>query len=73
MNNELRKRLFEGVKEEIVNSITLYDGDMVVSVLEQTDGVDDDNWNECGDIAEKILYQLADKVKKFLEQIKNNA
>lgn len=73
MNDELRKRLFEGVKEEIVNSITLYDGDMVVSVLEQTDGVDDDNWNECGDIAEKMLYQLADKVKKFLEQIKNNA
>ena len=73
MNNELRKRLFEGVKEEIVNSITLCAGDMVVSVLEQTKGVDDDNWDECGDTAESMLFQLADEIKKFLEQIENNA
>ena len=70
MNDEMKKCLFEGVKKEIIKSITLYDGDMIVSVLEQTDGVDDDNWDECGNFAEILLFQLADEIKELLEQIK---
>jgi hypothetical protein len=70
MNDEMKKCLFEGVKKEIINNITLYDGDMVVSVLEQTYGVDDDNWDECGNFAEILLLQLADEIKELLEQLK---
>lgn len=72
MNDELRKRLFEGIKEVIIDTLSDYD-DLVINILEQTDGVDDDNWYECGHTVNIMLHQLTDKIKELLEQIKNNA
>jgi len=69
MNDETKKELLEELKKEIVKNINLYAGDMVVSVLEQNYEIDDDNWEEYGDITYDMLINLKDKIEEFINQI----
>ena len=69
MNDETKKELLEELKKEIVKNIDLYAGDMVVSVLEQNYEIDDDNWEEYGDITYDMLIDLKDKIEEFINQI----
>ena len=68
MSDETKKELLEELKKEIIKGINLYAGDMVMSVLEQKYEIEDDNFDEYGDIVYDMLLDLNDKIEEFLNQ-----